>query len=116
MTALPKLAPSRMTIEEFLDWPGDGSGKKFELVDGEPRAMAPASVSHGIIQANIAGILRSHLIGSRCYVVVEPGVIPRVRSEANMRVPDLAVSCEIDDRGSAGADGADPCRRNIVAE
>ncbi len=99
MTALPKLAPSRMTIEEFLDWPGDGSGKKFELVDGEPRAMAPASVSHGIIQANIAGILRSHLIGSRCYVVVEPGVIPRVRSEANMRVPDLAVSCEIDDRG-----------------
>ena len=24
MTALPKLVPSRMTIEEFLDWPGDG--------------------------------------------------------------------------------------------
>jgi Uma2 family endonuclease len=84
-----------MTIEEFLDWPGDSSGKKFELVDGEPRAMAPASVPHGIIQANIAGILRSHLIGSRCYVVVEPGVIPRVRSDTNMRVPDLAVSCEL---------------------
>jgi Uma2 family endonuclease len=83
-----------MTIEEFLDWPGDSSGKKFELVDGEPRAMAPASVPHGIIQANIAGILRSHLIGSRCYVVVEPGVIPRVRSDTNMRVPDLTVSCE----------------------
>lgn len=99
MAAPPKLAPSRMTIEEFLDWPGDGSGSKFELVDGEPRAMAPASVSHGIIQANLAGILRSHLIGSRCYVVVEPGIIPRVRSEANMRVPDLAVSCEMDDRG-----------------
>jgi Uma2 family endonuclease len=95
MTALPKLAPSRMTIEEFLDWPGDGNGKKFELVDGEPRAMAPASVPHGIIQVNIAGVLRSHLIGSRCYVVVEPGVIPRVRSDANMRVPDLAVSCEV---------------------
>ena len=54
MTALPKLAPSRMTVEELLDWPGDRSGKKFELVDGEPRAMAPASVSHGIIQANVA--------------------------------------------------------------
>jgi Uma2 family endonuclease len=84
-----------MTVEEFLDWPGDGTRKKFELVDGEPRAMAPASVSHGIIQANVAGILRSHLIGSSCYVVVEPGVIPRVRSDANMRVPDLAVSCEV---------------------
>jgi Uma2 family endonuclease len=95
MTALSKLAPSRMTIEEFLDWPGDGSTQKFELVDGEPRAMAPESVPHGIIQANTAGVLRSRLIGSRCYVVVEPGVIPRVRSDANMRVPDLAVSCEV---------------------
>jgi Uma2 family endonuclease len=95
MAALPKLAPSRMTVDEFLDWPGDGSGQKFELVDGEPRAMAPASVPHGIIQANIAGILRTHLIGSRCYVVVEPGIIPQVRSDANMRVPDLAVSCEV---------------------
>ena len=99
MAPLSKLAPSRMTIEEFLDWPGDRSGQKFELVDGEPRAMAPASVSHGIIQANVAGILRNHLIGSRCYVVVEPGVIPRVRSEANMRVPDLAVTCESPDGG-----------------
>ena len=99
MAALPKLAPSRMTIEDFLDWPGDGSGNKFELVDGEPRAMAPASVSHGIIQATLARLLGTHLSGTRCYVVVEPGVIPRVRSEANMRVPDLAVSCEIDDRG-----------------
>jgi Uma2 family endonuclease len=88
-----------MTVDEFLDWAGDGSGQKFELIDGELRAMALASVSHGIIQANVAGILRSHLIGSRRYVVVEPGVIPRVRSDANMRVPDLAVSCEVDDRG-----------------
>ncbi len=99
MAALPKLAPSRMTIEDFLDWPGDSSGNKFELVDGEPRAMAPASVSHGIIQATLARLLGTHLSGTRCYVVVEPGIIPRVRSEANMRVPDLAVSCEIDDRG-----------------
>ncbi len=99
MTALPKLAPSRMTIEEFLDWSGDGSGKKFELVDGEPRAMAPASVPHGIIQANTGGLLGTHLSGTRCYVVVEPGIIPRVRSDANIRVPDLAVSCEIANRG-----------------
>src|SRR5690242_18731699 len=99
MTALPKLAPCRMTVEEFLDWPGDGSRRSFELVDGEPRAMAPASITHGIIQANFSRLLGNHLTGSRCYVVVAPGVIPRVRSEANMRVPDLAVSCETDDRG-----------------
>lgn len=99
MPALTKLAPSRMMVEEFLDWPGDGSRRKFELIDGEPRAMAPASITHGIIQANIAGVFRGHLIGSGCYVVVEPGIIPRVRSDANIRVPDLAVSCETDDRG-----------------
>ena len=95
MTALPKLAPSRMTIEEFFDWPGDGNGKKFELVDGKPRAMPPASVPHGIIQATLARLLGIHLSGTRCYIVVEPGIIPRVRSDANMRVPDLAVSCEV---------------------
>ncbi len=99
MTAPPKLAPSRMTIEEFLDWPGDGSRNKFELVDGEPCAMAPASVPHGIIQATLARLLGTHLSGTRCYVVVEPGVIPRVKSDTNMRVPDLAVSCEMPDRG-----------------
>lgn len=99
MTALPKLAPSRMTVEEFLDWPGDGTRQKFELVDGEPRVMAPASISHGIIQANLARLLGTHLSGTRCYVVVEPGVIPRVRSDANMRIPDLAVSCEAPERG-----------------
>jgi hypothetical protein len=37
--ALPKLVPSRMTIEEFLDWPGDGTGDKFD----EPRAMVRAN-------------------------------------------------------------------------
>jgi Uma2 family endonuclease len=48
MTALPKLAPARMTIEEFLDWPGNGSRQKFELVDGEPRAMAPEASHMGL--------------------------------------------------------------------
>jgi Uma2 family endonuclease len=47
MVALPKLAPSRMTVDEFLDWPGDGSAQKFELIDGELRAMAPAASRTG---------------------------------------------------------------------
>jgi Uma2 family endonuclease len=99
MAALPKLAPSRMTVEELLDWPGNGSGRKFQLIDGEPVAMAPGSVTHGIIQANLTRLLGNHLVGSRCHVVVAPGIIPRVRSEANLRIPDLAVSCETDDQG-----------------
>src|SRR5260370_20046990 len=61
--------------------------------------MAPARVTHGFIQANLTGMLRTHLVGSKCFVVIEPGVVPRVRSDANMRVPDLAVSCERDEVG-----------------
>jgi hypothetical protein len=32
-----------MTVADFLDWPGDGSRLPFQLVDGEPWAMAPGS-------------------------------------------------------------------------
>ena len=99
MTAMPKLAPSRMTVAEFIDWPADDIGVKHELVDGEIRAMVPASITHGIIQATIGALLRNHMTGTRCKVVTAPGVIPRVRSEANMRVPDLAVNCTPDEAG-----------------
>lgn len=99
MAALAKLAPSRMTVAEFLDWRGDGSGRHFELVDGEPRAQDPASVTHGIIQATIARLIGNHLVGTPCRVIAAPGVIPRVRSNWNTRVPDLAVNCVPDERG-----------------
>jgi Uma2 family endonuclease len=96
MNALRKPAPSRMTVAEFIAWSSDGSDAAFELVDGEPRAMAPASVTHGLIQANFARILGNHLAGTRCHVVVAPGVIPRVRAGFNFRIPDLAVNCAAD--------------------
>jgi Uma2 family endonuclease len=99
MAALPKLAPSRMTVAEFLAWPGDETRDKHQLVDGEIRSMAPASITHGIIQATMAALLRGHLAGTGCMVVAGPGVIPRVRALANMRVPDLAVNCVPDEPG-----------------
>src|SRR5579863_7719253 len=93
MTALQKLGPSRMTVAEFIAWPGDGTDTRYELVDGEPRAMAPASVTHGIIQANFARLLGNHLVGTPCHLVIAPGIIPRVRAGFNFRIPDLAVNC-----------------------
>jgi Uma2 family endonuclease len=100
MSALSKLSVSRMTVEEFLDWPGDGRGLKHQLIDGEPQAMAPASTTHGRIQANLARLLGNHLVGTACDVVIEPSVVPRVRAVANMRVPDLAVTCVPDNPAS----------------
>jgi Uma2 family endonuclease len=95
MVAQPKLGPSHMTVAEFLDWEGDGTDRKFELVDGQPQAMAPASGTHGTMQITIGSILRAHLRANRpgCRVAAEPGIVPRVLASANVRVPDLAITC-----------------------
>lgn len=97
MAALLKTPPIRhMTIAEFLAWPSDGSGVTWQLIDGEPVAMAPASDTHGAIQAEIARLIGNHLQArsSPCRVVVAPGVSPRIRANSNVRVPDLAVTCQ----------------------
>lgn len=78
MVALPEIIPTpSMTVEEFLEWPGDGSSVKHQLVDGEVRAMAPASIRHGRIQGNIARMIGNYLDDGPCQIVVEPGVVLR---------------------------------------
>ena len=91
-SATRRRVPHHMTVEEFIAWAGDG---RWQLVDGEPRAMSPASATHGIIQTNVGYTLTRHLraTGSPCRVVTEPAIVPRVRARSNMRVPDLAVTC-----------------------
>jgi Uma2 family endonuclease len=83
-----------MTVAEFLDWPGDGSGRTFQLVDGELRAMSPGSATHAIIQANLCRLIGNVLVasGAGYCVATEPGVITRIRSHLNMRVPDLGIT------------------------
>lgn len=34
-----------MTADDFLAWPGDGTGRTFQLVDGEVRPVSPASTA-----------------------------------------------------------------------
>lgn len=92
-TAL-KLEPL-MTVEEFLRWPGDGSGRRFELVDGILRMQDSASDAHGTIQSRLNAIILNHLDSTRpyCRVVVNPGVSPRLNTDWNYREPDLGVTC-----------------------
>ena len=97
MAALLKMPQIRhMTVAEFLAWPSDSAGGIWQLVDGEPVAVVPASDTHGAIQAEMAALIRNHLHsrGSSCRVVVAPGVSPRIRANSNVRVPDLAVTCQ----------------------
>jgi Uma2 family endonuclease len=85
-----------MTLDEFLSWdPGDPSGSTWQLIDGEPVAMAPGSDAHGAIQSEVARLLGNHLLDQRsnCRVVTEPGIVPRIRANQNYRVPDLGVTC-----------------------
>jgi Uma2 family endonuclease len=96
MGAAPKLPHDRLTVAEFLAWDsGDRSGRLWQLQDGVPEAMAPASENHGAIQAELGALIRNHLVAQRpgCRVVTAPGVVPRVRSSDNLRIPDLAVTC-----------------------
>lgn len=94
MSAANKLPPA-MTVDEFLAWAPPEGGDRWELIDGIPRAMAPASPRHGAIQSEAGRLIGNHLAAERpeCRVVTEPGVRPRVRAAHNVRVPDLAVTC-----------------------
>lgn len=83
-----------MTVAEFLVWTPPTVGC-WQLVDGVALAMAPASPTHAAIQAEVGSLIRNHLRAqnSPCRVIANPGVVPRVQSDCNMRIPDLAVVC-----------------------
>jgi hypothetical protein len=83
-----------MNVAEFLSWDAP-AGSRWQLVDGEPQAMAPASRTHGVIQNELGRLLGNHLAAQApgCSVITNAGTIPRVRADANFRIPDLAVTC-----------------------
>ncbi len=85
--------PVRMSVQEFLDW-ADVTDGRWELVDGEPRAMTPPLRTHGAIAGELAGYLAVHFRETRSAwsVIVEAGIVPRLLGAHNMRVADLAVA------------------------
>ncbi|HEX4171009.1 MAG TPA: Uma2 family endonuclease [Acetobacteraceae bacterium] len=88
--------PPRMTVVEFLDWePPEHWNGLWQLRDGEPEMMAPASDAHGSIQSRFAQLIGVHLDaqGAQCRIVTTPGVVPAERSEDNCLVPDLGITC-----------------------
>jgi Uma2 family endonuclease len=51
MVALRKHPLARMTLADFFAWnPDDASVRSWQLIDGEPVAMAPATEAHGALQ------------------------------------------------------------------
>jgi Uma2 family endonuclease len=96
MVTLRKSPVARMTLAEFLKWePDDPSVRSWQLIDGEPVAMAPGNRIHRAIQAELCALLRNHLLerGSPCQVATEPGIVPKLRADRNYRIPDIGVTC-----------------------
>jgi len=92
--------PIYMSVDEFLAW-NPGSEEMWQLVDGAPQAMAPASMVHGKILGRLAQAIENHLDArnSPCSMIIEPGVAPHLNASHNLRVPDLAVTCtELENR------------------
>jgi Uma2 family endonuclease len=85
--------PTTMTVPEFLAWDAP-PGPRWQLVDGEPHSIAPASRTHNVIQGELGRLIGNHLAerGSPCVIIPNPGVVPRVRSDSNFRIPALAVT------------------------
>jgi Uma2 family endonuclease len=93
MTAALEI-PAHMSAQEFLAWAAPGAGR-WQLVDGEPQAMAPANRTQGALQNELGALLRNHFLdrSTGCFAIIEPGVVPRVRAAENVRVPDIGVTC-----------------------
>ena len=99
--SLAEKFPSLMTVDEFLVWPGDGTGRRAELIDGVIRMQDPASDAHGMVQSNLHFLISGHLRKSRpqCRIVITPGVAPRLRTKWNYREPELGVTCTPNRKG-----------------
>lgn len=88
--------PARVTVAESLVWDsGDPTGRRWQLVDGEPQAMIPGNATHGALSSEFGALLGNRLFEcqSPCRVVTGPGIVPRLRPDRNYWVPDLGVSC-----------------------
>ncbi|WP_445599633.1 Uma2 family endonuclease [Azospirillum sp. A39] len=80
-----------MTVDEFLLWE-DGTGTRYELIGGEPVAMAPPADVHSLLTGALALEIGRRLTAP-CRVRVEAGIGIPHRNDMWFQA-DLAVGCE----------------------
>lgn len=106
-----------MTAEELLILP-TGMGKRYELINGELRTMAPAGFEHGDIAGGLGGKLYSFVHQKQLGIVfaAETGFIIR-RSPDTVRAPDTGfISNERLQQHGRPKRGYYPCAPDLVVE
>jgi Uma2 family endonuclease len=78
------------TVDEFEAWHALQPGR-WEFVNGEPRAMAPASMRHTVIKNNIGFAFRQALAGRGCTAWID---VPQIRTDDISAIPDVVVTSE----------------------
>lgn len=87
------VAAKRMTVEEFLEW-DDGTDTRYELIDGQPVAMAPTLEPHAVLLINLGAEIRTALKAKPgCRVMSGIGLRSPVRSHSYY-IPDIVVACD----------------------
>jgi Uma2 family endonuclease len=87
------LAVKRMSVTEFLVWAQDQDKGRFELIDGQPVAMAPERAEHVAAKLRAANALAAAIqrAGVRCEAFVE-GLAVAVNGSTSYQ-PDALVNC-----------------------
>lgn len=108
---MPQLAhkTGEFTFAQYMLWP---EHERWELNDGEARAMAPPNWAHQSVVSELGAQLRNALVGKPCQARVAPvGVRLPKRNEADADVrtvfePDILVVCDVSKIDAKGVRGA----------
>jgi Uma2 family endonuclease len=77
------------TVAEFQEWHALRP-ERWEFVDGRPRLMAPASMTHSILKRNVLRALDRALADSGCEVLIDG---PQILTDEISAIPDVVVTC-----------------------
>ena len=96
--ALPKASDGRFTYADYRQWPDD---ERWELIDGEAYAMAPApTISHQTLAGQLFRQIDEALDGTPCRALIAPVdvLLPALdETEDNVTTivqPDILVVCD----------------------
>jgi len=114
MGALPK-TDRLYTYADYKDWEL-AEGERYELIYGEPFAMAAPSELHQLILVELVSQFHVYLRGKPCKVIPAPYDVRLFykgnESDDTVVQPDITVVCDEEKRGSEGCRGAP----NLVVE